>query len=79
MTRKRKRIVTPTLLRGPACERCDRQEGDVLHDQHSSGPGSLWRLDKPSEVPLGAVTVCPECGRLSCPDCQCEGDCCVDL
>jgi hypothetical protein len=44
----------------PVCEVCGRPEGD-----ESDGP-----------PPLGALEKCDVCGRLVCPDCLCEADCC---
>jgi hypothetical protein len=51
------------------CSVCGRREGDK----------ELNRWGEPDmnpDVPLGPVTTCPDCGCLSCPDCQHEGDCC---
>jgi hypothetical protein len=71
---------------GPACEICDRREGSLLNLGEerlppfdlSVGGVHVPPLENSDRVPLGAVTQCPECGRLSCPDCQHERDCCFD-
>ncbi len=53
----------------PTCCFCERKEGamnmrfEPLRDEDT--------------MPLGPVEKCPECGRMSCPDCQHERDCCA--
>lgn len=56
-----------TLVR---CAFCDRYQG-VLAD--IAWQRSRWLHD---EVPLGPVEECEDCGRLACPDCMHERDCC---
>lgn len=51
------------------CEVCGRK----------AGPAPLNPFGEPDlspDVPLGAVTKCPDCGLWSCPDCQAETECC---
>lgn len=53
------------------CVVCQRHEGEQ----------QLNRFREPDRispgVPLGPVTACPKCGRLSCPDCQHDQVCCA--
>lgn len=52
----------------PACEICGRSEGNERIDRFGG------RLN--DHVPLGAVERCGVCGRLACPDCLHEVECC---
>ncbi len=49
----------------PVCEICRRAEG-CTDDRSGVCDG----------VPLGLVERCDTCGRLACPDCLHEADCC---
>lgn len=47
------------------CEICRRQEG-----------AEVDRCGEADGVPLGPIEPCETCGRLACPDCRHEADCC---
>jgi hypothetical protein len=47
------------------CSICSRPEGSTKD-----------RCGNEDGVPLGPVGPCEVCGRLTCPDCQHEADCC---
>lgn len=47
------------------CDICERAEGDEV-DRGGAHDG----------VPLGPIERCETCGRLACPDCLHEADCC---
>ena len=63
--------MTPRLPRrnhGRRCEVCRRRAGFAPLNR-------FGEQDLNPETLLGKVTRCPVCGRFSCPDCQCEGEC----
>jgi hypothetical protein len=47
------------------CEVCDRLEGSTKD-----------RCNEEDGTPLGAMELCPTCGKWACPDCIHEIDCC---
>lgn len=51
----------------PACAFCERRQGDMT---------DVAGFPAPNSVPLGPVEPCGRCGRMACPDCEHEGDCC---
>lgn len=58
-------MSTESATEIPTCQICDRAEGSTI-DRCGNEDGS----------PLGAIERCPTCGRLACPDCRHEADCC---
>lgn len=55
-----------TPITNRKCESCGRREGCTR-----------GRDGREDGVPLGELEKCSDCGRMACPDCHHEGDCCT--
>ena len=60
-----------------ACQVCGRRPGSLKGRECDCGLFPSQVCDHPDEdYALGELSLCSVCGRLRCPDCEHEMDCC---